>query len=365
MHHQTEETEMRKQEEVRSTPKRALFQRKPLTSDGQTAQTTTASSSRNDGNNGPFPDWLQRKMPRWTCQPLLEQCMLALATLVLSELCKTAIRQLHLLRTWILKHRKNAFDNDTLSGSGIHTPKASNKFLAEDATAEHDALRTPEDGERPLADRGHGMDTVLPVGPRSDYLGWEDFFMSAAALASLRSKDPRTRVGAVIVASDGIVCGMGYNGMPRGVPDSSAPWSRRRELSPSGMSKHDFVCHAEMNAILNRNSLNLSSLSARPMLTASHAASPSTAGATNTASPPGVTSSSRMYVTLFPCCECAKLIVQAGIGEVVYETCKSPTSAAAANHIFHMAGVRVRHHARSSHCLSLVPINASVALSEN
>ena len=204
--------------------------------------------------------------------------------------------------------------------------------------------RTPEhSGEQPPSER-----PILPAGPRLDYLGWEDWFMSLAALASLRSKDPRTRVGAAIVGSDGIVCGMGYNGMPRGVPDSSAPWSRRRELSPTGMSKHDFVCHAELNAILNRNSL---SLSPQPAQRKSRSDS--------SWSPPA----SRIYVTLFPCCECAKLIVQTGIGEVVYEECKSPNSAAAASHIFHMAGVKIRHHSRSSHCLSLVPLNTSASLS--
>ncbi|XP_018329939.1 deoxycytidylate deaminase [Agrilus planipennis] len=121
-------------------------------------------------------------------------------------------------------------------------------------------------------------------GKREDYLSWDEYFMATAILAAKRSKDPSTQVGACIVNDKKQIVGVGYNGMPRGCSDDEFPWGKGNadELK----NKYYYVCHAEMNAILNKNS----------------------AGVENC----------RMYVALFPCNECAKFIIQSGIREIVY-----------------------------------------------
>lgn len=119
---------------------------------------------------------------------------------------------------------------------------------------------------------------------RQNYLSWDDYFMAVAELSAQRSKDPSTQVGACIVNVKRRIIGIGYNGFPMGLSDDSAPWSREGEFLDT---KYPYVCHAEMNAITN--SSNKSDLE----------------GAS-------------IYVSLFPCNECAKLIVQVGIKEVVY-----------------------------------------------
>ncbi len=117
---------------------------------------------------------------------------------------------------------------------------------------------------------------------REDYISWDEYFMAVALLSAERSKDPNTRVGACIVSPDKKIVGTGYNGFPIGCSDDDFPWSR-----DGGMlsSKYAYVCHAELNAILN-STRNLS----------------------------GCT----LYVGLFPCNECAKAIIQSGISRVVY-----------------------------------------------
>lgn len=102
-------------------------------------------------------------------------------------------------------------------------------------------------------------------------------------MSSLRSKDPNTQVGACIVSPDKKIVGVGYNGFPTGLSDDDLPWERDGEWLDT---KYPYVCHAELNAILN------SSL-------------PSLKGAT-------------LYVGLFPCNECAKAIIQSGIKRIVY-----------------------------------------------
>ncbi|TKR93847.1 hypothetical protein L596_008225 [Steinernema carpocapsae] len=125
--------------------------------------------------------------------------------------------------------------------------------------------------------------SVSSESKRTDFITWEEYFMSVALLASQRSKDPVTQVGAAIVR-DQVVVGMGYNGMPRGCLDDDMPWGKTSENPLE--NKYLYVCHAEMNAILNKNAESIR-------------------GAT-------------IYCTLFPCCSCAKYIIQAGISEVVY-----------------------------------------------
>ena len=118
---------------------------------------------------------------------------------------------------------------------------------------------------------------------RTDNLNWDEYFMGIAQLSALRSKDPSTQVGACIVDPNHKVVSIGYNGMPRGVDDDQIPWGHGEGLD----SKYLYVCHAEFNAILNNRD----------------------GSALN---------GCRIYVTLFPCNECAKAIVQTGIKEIVY-----------------------------------------------
>ena len=122
------------------------------------------------------------------------------------------------------------------------------------------------------------------TGKRTDYLSWDDYFMAVAQLSAQRSKDPNTQVGACIVNTRKRIIGIGYNGFPSGLSDDELPWSREGQYLDT---KYPYVCHAEMNAITNSSN------------------KPELEGAT-------------MYVSLFPCNECAKLIVQVGIKEIVY-----------------------------------------------
>lgn len=117
---------------------------------------------------------------------------------------------------------------------------------------------------------------------RTDYISWDKYFMGIAVLSAMRSKDPSTQVGACIVNKNKRIVGIGYNGMPIGCEDDSFPWERTGNMLET---KYPYVVHAEPNAILNSNS--------------------SLEGCT-------------IYVTLFPCNECSKLIIQSGIKEIVY-----------------------------------------------
>lgn len=116
---------------------------------------------------------------------------------------------------------------------------------------------------------------------RNDYISWDEYFMGIAILASKRSKDPSTQVGACIVNDDNIILSTGYNGFPVGCSDDEYPWERNGETT-----KYPYVVHAELNAILNANGKSLRG--------------------------------ARIYVDLFPCNECAKAIIQSGIKEVIY-----------------------------------------------
>lgn len=122
---------------------------------------------------------------------------------------------------------------------------------------------------------------------RKNYLKWDDYFMGVAFLSGMRSKDPSTQVGACIVNDENRIVGTGYNGMPNGISDDDLSWARDKDKYPSQLDrKYPYVCHAEMNAIINKNSAS--------------------------------TKNCRIYVSLFPCNECAKLIIQSGITEVIY-----------------------------------------------
>ena len=112
---------------------------------------------------------------------------------------------------------------------------------------------------------------------------WDEYFMGLAILTSKRSNDPSTQVGAVIVDSDHKIVSLGYNGMPRGLCDTDVSWNKNDDLD----NKYLYVCHAELNAILNTRSGNS-------------------------------VNDCTLYVTLFPCNECAKILIQTGIKKVVY-----------------------------------------------
>jgi len=118
---------------------------------------------------------------------------------------------------------------------------------------------------------------------RQDYLSWDEYFMSVALLSAQRSKDPNTQVGACVVNKQNKIVGVGYNGFPRGCADDDLPWERRGNFLET---KYPYVCHAELNAVLNSVSPNLANC--------------------------------RIYVGLFPCNECTKVIIQTGIEEIIY-----------------------------------------------
>jgi len=147
---------------------------------------------------------------------------------------------------------------------------------------------------------------------RSDCLSWDDYFMAVALLSAQRSKDPRTQVGACIVDDQNRIVGIGYNGMPRGCSDDELPWGRTGK-SPLD-TKYLYVVHAEMNAILNTNKSDLTGC--------------------------------RLYVALFPCNECAKLIIQAGIKTVIFMSDKYHDNDhfIASRTLLDMAGVETRQH---------------------
>jgi dCMP deaminase len=144
---------------------------------------------------------------------------------------------------------------------------------------------------------------------RDDYISWDEYFMGIAILSSKRSKDPSTQVGACIVDKDNKVVGIGYNGFPIGCSDDNLPWERQADTA--NLTKYPYVVHAEANAILN---------STKDL----HGA--------------------RIYVDLFPCNECAKLIIQSGIKEVVFlsDKYKDTDSVKASRKMFNLSGVRER-----------------------
>ncbi|MBR3811158.1 MAG: dCMP deaminase family protein [Agathobacter sp.] len=147
---------------------------------------------------------------------------------------------------------------------------------------------------------------------RENVLDWDSTFMGIAKLIAMRSKDPNTQVGAVIVGKDKRILSLGYNGLPAGMSDDEDVWNRDGE--DELRLKYTYVCHAEENAILNY----------RGDFTA--------------------LSNSTIYVSLFPCNNCAKMIAQSGIKEVVYESDKyggTPLNIASKK-ILKSAGVKCR-----------------------
>lgn len=118
---------------------------------------------------------------------------------------------------------------------------------------------------------------------RQNYISWDEYFMGVALLSAKRSKDPNTQVGACIVNEKNKIVGAGYNGLPIGCDDDEFPWSKQGDFLET---KYPYVCHAELNAILNNIGMDLKGC--------------------------------KIYTALFPCNECTKAIIQAGITEVIY-----------------------------------------------
>ena len=152
-------------------------------------------------------------------------------------------------------------------------------------------------------------------GKRKDYLSWDEYFMGVAMLSGMRSKDPNTQVGACIVSEDNKILSMGYNVLPRGCSDDEFPWEREGENPLE--TKYLYAAHSELNAILNYRG--------------------------------GSLEGAKIYVSLFPCNECAKAIIQAGIKTVIYDSDKyhdepAPTASRA---MFDAAGVRYYKYTRT------------------
>ena len=149
---------------------------------------------------------------------------------------------------------------------------------------------------------------------RDGYITWDEYFMGVAKLSAMRSKDPNTQVGACIVSQDNKILSMGYNGFPKGCSDDEFPWARQGdELN----TKYFYVVHSELNAILNYRG--------------------------------GSLEGAKLYVTLFPCNECAKAIIQAGIKTVVYDQdkyCDTP-AVIASKRMMDAAGVRYYRYQRT------------------
>ena len=143
---------------------------------------------------------------------------------------------------------------------------------------------------------------------RKDYISWDEYFMGLSLLSAQRSKDNNTQVGACIVSQDNKILSIGYNGMPIGCDDDDMPWEREGDFLNT---KYPFVCHAELNAILNRPTVSLQN--------------------------------AKIYVSLFPCNECAKAIIQSGIKEVIYWENKYADSdeVKASRKMFELAGVKI------------------------
>lgn len=145
---------------------------------------------------------------------------------------------------------------------------------------------------------------------RADYISWDEYFMGVADLSGKRSKDPSTQVGACIVSNDNKILSMGYNGFPKGCSDDEFPWVRESDDGDEYSTKYLYVTHSELNAILNYRG--------------------------------GSLDGSKLYVTLFPCNECAKAIIQAGIKTVIFKEDKysDSSSVRASKRMLNAAGVR-------------------------
>lgn len=158
------------------------------------------------------------------------------------------------------------------------------------------------------------------MGKREDYIRWDEYFMGISKLAGMRSKDPNTQVGACIVGDDNKILSMGYNGFPNGCSDEEFPWDRDGDMLNT---KYAYVTHSELNAILNFRG--------------------------------GSLAGSKLYVSLFPCNECAKAIIQCGIKTVIYDSDKYAGTPGniAAKRMFDAAGIVYKKYEHSGRTLRI------------
>lgn len=156
---------------------------------------------------------------------------------------------------------------------------------------------------------------------RNDYITWDEYFMGVAFLSGCRSKDPNTQVGCCIVSVDNKILSMGYNGFPRGCSDDEFPWVRDGEDPLE--TKYVYSTHSELNAILNYNG--------------------------------GSLKGAKLYVSLFPCNECAKAIIQSGIDEVIFDSDKYANTASviSSKRMMDAAGVHYRQYKRSGRTIEI------------
>ena len=147
---------------------------------------------------------------------------------------------------------------------------------------------------------------------RQDYISWDEYFMGVAKLAGLRSKDPNSQVGSCIVSPHNKILSIGYNGFPRGCSDDVFPWSREGDELDT---KYFYVTHSELNAILNYRG--------------------------------GSLEGSKIYVSLFPCNECTKALIQSGIREVIYAEDKYANTASVLASKKMMKSAGIKYHAYS------------------
>lgn len=156
------------------------------------------------------------------------------------------------------------------------------------------------------------LDEKILGRKRTNYLEWDEFFMGISKLAAKRSKDPSTQVGACIVDKENRILSIGYNGTPNGFSDDEFPWERTGKNQNE--TKYPYVCHAELNAILNYRG------SRKDLV------------------------GSKIYVDLFPCNECAKAIIQSGIKEIIYlsDKYKGTLENDASKHLLNTCGVTYR-----------------------
>ena len=155
---------------------------------------------------------------------------------------------------------------------------------------------------------------------RKGYISWDEYFMGGAELSGYRSEDPSSQVGSCIVSMDNKILSMGYNGFPMGCDDDEFPWRREGDMLDT---KYAYVTHSELNAILNFRG--------------------------------GSLVGSRLYVSLFPCNECAKAIIQSGIKEVIYVSDKygDLPSFIASKKMFDAAGVKYKKYTPSGRKIEL------------
>ena len=153
---------------------------------------------------------------------------------------------------------------------------------------------------------------------REDYIKWDEYFMGIAMLSAMRSKDPNTQVGCCIVSDTNRILSVGYNGFPNGIPDAEFTWAREGEDN-----KYLYTAHSELNAILNYRG--------------------------------GSLEGTKIYVTLFPCNECAKAIIQSGIKEIHYADDKYADTPGiqASKRMLNRAGVRLYPYQKSGREVTL------------